>query len=58
MAEQARPTNATVDFLGLMTNVDPGDISDGGAEIQLNATCVTLGELRIRLGVREVTFED
>lgn len=58
MAEPARPANATIEFSGLMTNVDPRDVTDGAAEVQVNATCVTMGELRVRLGIREVIFEE
>lgn len=57
MAEPARPTNAAIEFSGLMTNIDQHDITDGVAQVQVNATCVAMGELRVRLGIREVTFE-
>lgn len=56
--EAARPTVGTVDFPGLMTDIDPRDITTGGAEIQENVTCITKGLLIIRGGLREVTFDE
>lgn len=58
MPKPARPIAQTVDFPGLLTNVDPRDLPAGAAEEQLNATCVVIGELRVRLGVREVSFDE
>lgn len=46
------------DFLGLMTRLDPYNEPPGGARVQINLTCVTPGDLRLRAGMREVTFED
>lgn len=46
------------DFPGLMTNVDPFDEPPGAAEIQVNCCSITLGELRVRAGYREVKFEN
>jgi len=57
MAEPARPSNVIVDFGGMQTNIDSRDAQDGVMELQVNATCVAVGELKVRLGVREVTFE-
>ena len=58
MPRPAKPVAQTIDFPGLLTNVDSRDLPAGAAEEQLNATCVTLGELRIRLGIREVVFDE
>lgn len=58
MPQAARPVAISVDFPGMMTNVDPRDLPAGAAEEQVNATCVVIGELRVRLGVREVTFDE
>jgi hypothetical protein len=45
------------DFPGLIDNIDPRDIPPGSADVQTNAACVKMGELQVRLGVRDVTFE-
>ena len=46
------------DFAGLIANADQIDQPEGAAVDQVNATCVVPGELRVRGGVRIVTFED
>lgn len=46
------------EFPGLITNVDSRDLPVGAAEDQVNLTCIVTGELRCRLGVREVIFEE
>lgn len=56
--EPAHPAVLIMDFPGLMTNVDPRDLPTGAAEEQTNLTCIVTGELRQRLGMREVTFEE
>ncbi len=58
MPEPARPVVVMMDFPGMFTNIDPRDLPDGGAEEQVNATSVRLGELSVRLGIREVTFQE
>ncbi len=58
MADVARPIVIMADFPGMFTNVDPRDLPEGGAEEQLNATSMRLGELSVRLGIREVTFQE
>lgn len=45
------------DFTGLVNNVDPRDLPPGAADNQVNACCVKVGELQVRLGLRELTFE-
>jgi hypothetical protein len=57
MSEPAKSTVTLADFPGLIDNVDQRDLPPGGAEVQVNATCIRLGELQIRRGLREVTFE-
>jgi hypothetical protein len=46
------------EFAGLLTN--RGDYSGppGGAEVQENVTIVAEGELRVRQGLRPVSFEN
>jgi hypothetical protein len=58
MQEKVRAQVKILDFAGLVTRPDPNDIQPGQARIQVNASCITPGELRVRPGVREVTFED
>lgn len=57
MANQARTAIEMADFPGLMLSVDPRDMPDGAADEQTNLTCVVIGELTVRLGIKEVTFE-
>jgi len=54
----ARPAVVIIDFPGLLSNVDPIDFPEGGAEVQLNLASVTLGEAVVRRGLRKVDFED
>lgn len=58
MPAPARPIAVSNEFTGLITNMDPRDLPPGAAEEQLNATCVVMGELRVRMGIREVTFDE
>lgn len=58
MPSSERPVAALVDFPGLVTNVDPRDLPSGGAEEQVNLCSMVMGELRVRLGIREIIFED
>jgi hypothetical protein len=46
------------DFPGLFAGTDPLDLPAGGAEEQVNVTCLVLGELQVRAGYRVVTFEN
>ncbi len=46
------------DFGGLVTRPDPHDLKPGDARIQINLTCISPGELRVRQGLREVVFEN
>jgi hypothetical protein len=45
------------DFVGLQSNLDRHDIPPGGSTAQVNAQCIRPGELRVRGGLRDVTFE-
>lgn len=47
-----------VDFPGMIDNMDRLDIPAGAADEQINATCVVIGEMQVRLGMRQVTFEN
>ena len=55
--EPARPAAVIVDFAGLATDVDPRDLTGGTSEVQENLAVVTLGEMTVRRGIREVTFD-
>jgi len=46
------------DFPGQQSNLDPLDVEPGGAVEQVNLKCVRTGELRVRGGLRQVTFEE
>lgn len=54
------PDNVLVirDFPGLASNMDTADLEAGKAQVQTNAVCTNNGELRSRLGLRQVTFEN
>jgi len=47
-----------VDFPGMIDNLDRIDLPPGAADEQINATCVVVGELQVRLGYRPVVFEN
>lgn len=57
MGVQASSSVDIVDFPGYMQNADPRDYPQGAAELQVNATCLHVGELAVRGGMREVSFE-
>jgi hypothetical protein len=46
------------DFLGQVSNMDPHDLPPGAAQQQVNVTCVKQGQMKVRGGLREVTFEE
>ncbi len=46
------------DFQGLQTRPDPNDIPPGAATRQVNATCIVPGQLTVRPGMKQVSFED
>lgn len=46
-----------VDFPGMIDNMDRLDLPPGTADEQINATCVVVGEMQIRLGMRQVSFD-
>lgn len=47
-----------VDFPGMIDNMDKLDIPPGAADEQVNACCINVGELTVRMGMRAVTFEN
>ncbi len=45
-------------WAGLNTNVDKNDGAKGEMLIQTNITCVIAGQLTVRSGMQQVTFEN
>ena len=58
MAQLPRAAAEIRDFGGLVNNVDPRDLEDGMAEVQINCCSILLGELTVRRGLLEVSFEE
>ena len=46
-----------VDFTGLNDNQDPRDIDPGTAQRQENLCCIKQGQITVRHGFTQVTFE-
>lgn len=57
MGQPAKASVEIDDFPGLLDSVDQRDLPPGGAEVQLNCCSVKIGELQVRLGMREVSFD-
>jgi hypothetical protein len=57
MSQPAKSTVELADFQGIQ-DVDPRDLVPGAAEEQTNAASLILGQLTIRQGYRQVTFEN
>lgn len=58
MAEIPRTARQIKDFRGMATNPDPTDLQPGIAELQINCNGYRRGQIEVRRGLREVTFED
>lgn len=58
MSEPVQAAVEVMQFQGLATNVDPTDRPPGLAVEQKNVTSQTPGELRIRRGIRKLTFKN
>ncbi len=54
----ARKSVQIRDFSGLVTKIDPDDVDPGAAVEQTNARSHHPGELRVRAGVRQLSFEE
>lgn len=51
-------TNVEIrDFRGMASNYDPNDITPGSSQFQSNVNGLQRGQLEVRRGMREVTFE-
>jgi len=46
------------DFPGLIVSLDPRDLPPGAAQEQVNVACIVQGELRVRMGIRQVYFDE
>lgn len=44
-------------FLGMASNVDPRDLKPGVSQVQINVAVIRPGELVVRRGLRELTFD-
>lgn len=58
MSLPAKESVLITDFPGLVNNADKRDLPPGVAEEQVNAQSRVRGELTVRRGLREVTFEN
>ncbi len=58
MAERPKKSVKIRDFPGLGTRIDPNDLSTGAAREQTNVQSHRPGELRVRPGTRQLTFEE
>lgn len=58
MPREREESVQVADFSGLILNADPLDVPEGAASDQVNATSVVPGELRVRGGIKVVSFED
>lgn len=58
MAKQAKAAVVISDYTGLVLDADPFDIPIGAAQVQENCMSNVPGELVVRPGYREVSFED
>ena len=57
MGEPANKVVEIRDFRGMASNYDPNDITPGSSQLQVNINGLQRGQLEIRRGLREVTFE-
>jgi hypothetical protein len=58
MTENPKARVELKDFPGLMTNVDPDDVTAGAGIEQTNVGLRKSAQLTLRGGYREVVFED
>ena len=57
MGVEAKEVVEIKDFRGMASNFDPNDISPGTSQVQTNVNGLQRGQLEVRRGMREVTFE-
>lgn len=57
MSEKPDTTLSIRDFQGLALQADPNDLPEGAAYDQVNAQSSEIGKLKVRNGLRVITFE-
>lgn len=57
MKQEPKARLSMRDFLGQQSNLDTLDMPPGATVLQRNVKCVRPGELRVRGGLRDVSFE-
>lgn len=57
MAEKALAEVMIKDFSGMASNVDPTDLRPGLAVLQVNVKSIRKGELILRRGLQELSFD-
>ena len=57
MGEPAKAEVSIKDFRGMGSNYDAKDLPPGLSKIQINVNGFRRGELLVRRGLREITFE-
>ena len=58
MGIEADTTLEIKDFSGMASNMDPNDLKPGVSRQQVNVNAVQRGQLEVRRGMRQVTFEE
>lgn len=58
MSEPAKAKVIIADFPGMASKPDSDDITPGAAQVQINAQSSHPGELRVRPGYRQLSFEE
>ena len=57
MGQKAETAVAVRNFRGMASNIDPHDVESGHAVEQVNVYSISLGELIVRAGLREITYD-
>lgn len=57
MGQKAESTVEIRTFRGMVSNADQHDLQPGQAKVQVNVASTKLGELSIRRGLRELSFD-
>lgn len=58
MSDRPRASVEIRDFPGLIGNLDPSDLPEGAALVQVNVVSIVPGELQTRLGYKTVSFDN
>ncbi len=57
MGVKADSAVSMAQFSGMFSNIDPVDLQPGQSEVQVNVMILRPGELTVRRGLRELTFD-